>query len=206
VYENSKTQQDWDHLRLILSIDRFGGVAGAARALGVTHATVSRRLAKAEADAGTLYFDRLPKGLTPNRAGRAAIHLAQTIEPQVHRFERMLQGTSGDISGTLKITIPPLMLTDALARSIATFTDAHPDLRLEFLGDNALFIVATSDDMPTAIQLVRAGVGIARIPKVIGETSLGLSRITALPIESYSPIWLLTHPDLRKTPAVMAFT
>ena len=63
MYENRGLISDWDTLRLVLAIDRHGGVSGAARFLGVTHATVSRRLARAEADANLQFFERLPAGL-----------------------------------------------------------------------------------------------------------------------------------------------
>lgn len=57
MYKNRGLISDWDTLRLVLAIDRHGGVSGAARYLGVTHATVSRRLARAENDAAWCFLN-----------------------------------------------------------------------------------------------------------------------------------------------------
>ena len=283
MYENRSLISDWDTLRLVLAIDRHGGVSGAARFLGVTHATVSRRLSRAEADANLQFFDRLPAGLRLTEVGRAVLAHANNIEPELDALERHLMTAEQGLSGPLRITIPPLMMTDAVSLSIAQFATEHPQVQLEFVGDNNLLnlhqreadvairitnkppetlwgrkltdqhsgfyaatdwlennplrqgdftgdvpiisfatwvnpipkrlqelcpnvrVVAKSDDMITAMQMVRAGLGITRMPRVLGEKLEGVSRITALPWESYLPIWLLTHPDLRKAPRVEAF-
>ena len=43
------------------------------------------------------------------------------------------------------------------------------------------------------------------MPRILGDPLEGVIRIAALPFESYYPIWLLTHPDLRNAPRVAAF-
>ena len=53
---------DWDHLRVFLAVARSGQLLGAARKLGVNHATVARQLDALEASLGTLLFDRRPSG------------------------------------------------------------------------------------------------------------------------------------------------
>ena len=63
---------DWSDLRFVLETVRQGGLSGAARILGVNHATVSRRISSAEAAAGALLFDRLPGGYRPTEAGLEA--------------------------------------------------------------------------------------------------------------------------------------
>lgn len=283
MYENRSLISDWDTLRLILAIDRHGGVSGAARFLGVTHATVSRRLARAESDANLQFFERLPAGLRLTDVGRAVLAHANRIEPELDALERELMTAEQGLSGPLRITIPPLMVTDAVSRDIAQFAQEHPHVQLQFVGDNNLLnlhqreadvairvtdkppetlwgrkltdqhsgyyaatrwfensplrqgdfsgdvpiisftswanpipkrlaqlctnprVVAQSDDMITAMQMVRAGLGITRMPRILGDGLEGVSRINALPWESYVPIWLLTHPDLRKAPRVEAF-
>lgn len=283
MYKNRSLISDWDTLRLVLAIDHYGGVSGAARFLGVTHATVSRRLARAENDAGLTFFDRPPAGLCITETGQAVLTHAKRIEPELYALERHLAGEEKGLSGPLRVTIPPLMMTDAISRDIAQFANDYPQVQLEFVGDNNLLnlhqreadvairvshkppetlwgrkiadqhsgfyaqnqwlaanplgkgelsgdlplisftswktpvpkllgqlcsnvrVVARCDDMVTAMQLVKAGIGITRMPRVLGDALEGVTRVTALPWESYFPIWLLTHPDLRKVPKVEAF-
>ena len=283
MYKNRGLISDWDVLRLVLAIDRHGGVSGAARHLGVTHATVSRRLARAEEDAGRPFFERLPAGLRLTEAGRTVLRHAQRLAPEIDGLERSLLQQEPGLSGPLRVTIPPLMLTADVAADMRQFSQTHRDIALEVLGGNALlnlhqrdadiairvtrkppetlwgrkltdqdagfyaqtgwlsqnalgqgdltgaipvisfaawksplpaviaatcpqaYVAARSDDMISAIALVKAGLGITRIPKVVAEATQGISRITALPWQDYLPIWALTHPDLRKTPKLRAF-
>ncbi|HZA66126.1 MAG TPA: LysR family transcriptional regulator, partial [Geminicoccaceae bacterium] len=44
--------EDWNALRLVLAVARAGGLIGAARALGIDHSTVFRRLQAVEARLG----------------------------------------------------------------------------------------------------------------------------------------------------------
>lgn len=284
MYKNRALISNWDTIRLVVAIDRHGGVSGAARFLGVTHATVSRRLAQAESEAKLLFFERLPAGLRLTETGRLVLNHARRIEPEIDALERSLMSQEEGLSGVLRVTISPLMMTDAVSRDISKFADTHPEVRLEFVGDNNLLnlhqreadiairvthkppetlwgrkltdqhagyyaatdwlatsplahgdlsgdfpvisfsswpteiptllsricpnvrVVARSDDMVTAMQMVRTGMAITRMPRILGEELEGVSRITALPWENYFPLWLLTHPELRKAPRVEAFT
>ncbi|MEM7242048.1 MAG: LysR family transcriptional regulator [Pseudomonadota bacterium] len=283
MYENSSLKIDWDVLQLVLMIDRHGGVSGAARALNVTHATISRRLAKAEQTLGFGIFDRLPAGLKLTDHGQKILAHAADMDDNIHDLERALLAFSPTIDGPLRLTIPPLMFDAALSNDIATFLNTYPDIQFELIGDNNLLnlhqreadiairvtdkppetlwgrkltdqdagyyaasdwlvqapigqgefrselplisftawpkpipktlqalcpnikITARSDDMISALQLVKVGIGITRMPRFVGEATPGLSRIKALPWEAYPSIWLLTHPDLRKAPQIEAF-
>ena len=59
-------------------------------------------------------------------------------------------------------------------------------------------IVATCDDMVAAMALVRAGLGVTRMPCFLGDGQ-GFERVPGQVLQPYPPIWILTHPDLRKT-------
>ncbi len=49
---------DWEDLRHLLALSQLGTLSGAARALGVEHATVSRRVAHLERAIGAKLVDR----------------------------------------------------------------------------------------------------------------------------------------------------
>jgi DNA-binding transcriptional LysR family regulator len=53
---------------------------------------------------------------------------------------------------------------------------------------------------PTALQAaVRSGIGVAALPCFMGDPDAALVRILAPQPEMASALWLLTHPDLRRT-------
>ena len=59
---NSKNKLDWDHLRYFVAVVKAGTVIGAARHLGVSHATVLRNVSRLEAFLGIRLFDRVQSG------------------------------------------------------------------------------------------------------------------------------------------------
>lgn len=127
---------DWDDLRYVLETVRHGGLSGAARALRVNHATVSRRIAAAERTYGTTLFDRHPSGYSPTDAGREAARAAELMEAHHADLTRAIAAQDQKLSGPLCITAPQLFIQIALAPILAEFRAAYPDVELTVLGSN----------------------------------------------------------------------
>lgn len=125
---------DWDSLRYILAVSREGGLSGAARVLGVNHATVSRQLAKAEDVAGVRFFTRLASGLQPTEAGQVAIAHAEEVEARMVALNMALASRDENEEGELKITLPPLLSTDHFAEDLQEFKRLHPGIDISILG------------------------------------------------------------------------
>ena len=70
--DRNRTALDWDDVRYAVALARHGSLSATARALGVNHATVSRRLDGLERALGRPIFDRRPDGYRPNAAGAPA--------------------------------------------------------------------------------------------------------------------------------------
>jgi len=274
--------RDWDMLRYVLAISREGGLSGAARALDVTHATVSRQLARAEAELGVALFTRLATGLEPTEAWREVAARAGAIEAEMLALDLSLAAT--EQTERLRVTIPPLMVDEFFASDIKVFRQECPQVRLEIRGDNRLLnlhrreadvairishdpaeslwgrIVARQrngwfaapgfraehaavlergeagalpyigfsgwpqpvpkdllmrfpgaepvlecDDLMVGLSFMRAGIGMSRAPWLIGNGDPGLEHVPQLPLREYAPIWLLTHPELRRNALVRRF-
>ncbi|MBR0935195.1 LysR family transcriptional regulator [Bradyrhizobium jicamae] len=66
-------------------------------------------------------------------------------------------------------------------------------------------VVASSDTVPGLLMSVKSGAGLAPLPMPLAARETDLERVLGpLPV-LYSPIYLLTHPDLRHVPRVSAF-
>ncbi|HHZ08266.1 MAG TPA: LysR family transcriptional regulator, partial [Rhizobiales bacterium] len=71
---------DWSDLRTILAIARAGTLSGAARALGVSQSTVSRRLQAIEREAGERIFLRGSEGgFEPTALGQRLVGAAEEM-------------------------------------------------------------------------------------------------------------------------------
>lgn len=125
---------DWDDLKYVLETVRHGGISGAARALGVNHATVSRRISAAESALGTSLFDRRPSGYVPTLAGRDAARTAEKVEAEHASLSRVIAARDIALSGPLTVTVPHLMVQSVLAPILGDFIRAHPDIELAVIG------------------------------------------------------------------------
>ncbi len=274
--------RDWNDLRLILELARARSLAGAARALEVNHATVSRQLARLEARVGHRYFDRVPTGLRPTPEGEVAAARAEAMEVEAIALDLELAARAGEDRGVLRVTVPPLLADRAFAEDIAIWRAAHPRAELMILGDNRILnlhrreadiairiqndpsetlwgrkitdqraglfataefvarhgaalsgqggvpiiaftawdrpiapailaevpnaqVAATCDDMLAAVSLVAAGIGFTRMPCFVSRAVPGLVRLPGTGLSAYPPVWVLTHPDLRRAPLVAGF-
>jgi DNA-binding transcriptional LysR family regulator len=130
--------QDWDDIRYFLALARTGSTTAAAKALGVNHSTVSRRIAQLEERMGARLFDRLASGVAPTVAGAALVEMAEQVERRVSAFSRGASADDARLSGRLVVTAPPLLANCALMPMLAAFSERHPEIDLE---------IATSDQI-----------------------------------------------------------
>ncbi|SMF16223.1 transcriptional regulator, LysR family [Tistlia consotensis] len=122
---------DWDDLRVFLAVARSRSLRGAARALGVNHATVARRLEGLERALGAALFERRPEGLVPTRSGEALLEPAERVEQQLVAAQRRIAGRDAALSGRLRISLPYALMQAFLAEDIAAFARLYPGIDLE---------------------------------------------------------------------------
>lgn len=134
--ENNQAMTDWNDLKHVLETVRQGGLSGAARVLGVNHATVSRRIAALEDVMGARLFDRLPQGYAPTAAGLDAANAAEKMEAAQLDLSRTLAGRDRSLSGPLIITAPSLVIERVLAPILMAFSQTHPDIDMSLIASN----------------------------------------------------------------------
>lgn len=272
----------WDDLRIVQAIADAGSLSGAGRRLGLSHATVFRRLGAIETRLGVALFDRGRAGYTPTAAGEDVAAAARRIETEVAEVERRVVGQDLRPTGTVRVTTTDTLLLGVLSPVFAAFRRKHPEIELEIAVSNAVFDLAKREadvavrpaaappeslvgrriariaqavygdpevmpapggDPRTAVWVgpdarmgyndldawmergglnaacrhrvdslmgmyaaARAGSGLAVLPCYLGECDERLLRLGKPIGELTSDLWLLTHPDLRRTARVRAFT
>ncbi|MBJ7411847.1 MAG: LysR family transcriptional regulator [Phenylobacterium sp.] len=128
---------DWNDLRLVLTIVRSGSLTSAAKALGVNHSTTFRRLGALEARLGVRLFERLPAGLyAPTSAGERMAATAERIETETAALDRDLLGADQRLSGRLRVTCSETLAFALLTPCIAEFRAVHPGIVLDLAIDN----------------------------------------------------------------------
>jgi DNA-binding transcriptional LysR family regulator len=119
----------WDDLRTALFLARDGSVRSAARALGVSHSTVLRRIAALERAAGARLFERSPAGVELTPAGQDVFDTSKEVEELVVGLERRVTGSDVRLSGAIRVTLPDPFLP-ALMPELGAFGCAYPDIEL----------------------------------------------------------------------------
>ena len=126
----------WDDLRVVLAVARAGSLAGAARALGVNHSTVFRRLNTFEEQLGVRLFERLANGYALTIAGEEMRASAERVEQEIDRLDRRITGQDLRLQGTLAITTTDTLASCVLAPHLVAFKRAHPAIELNLLLEN----------------------------------------------------------------------
>ena len=62
-----------------------------------------------------------------------------------------------------------------------------------------------ADHFPGALALLRTGIGVTLLPEFVAQDAGDLVPMSAPIEELQTPLWVLTHPDLRNTARVRAF-
>lgn len=133
------TKLPWDDLRTVLAIADAGSLAGAARRLGVSHATAFRRLGAIEARLGVRLFERARGGYAPTPAGEDVAATARRVEAEVVGVERRVAGRDLLPSGSVRVTTTDTLLQGLLSPAFAAFRASYPEIALEVAISNVLF-------------------------------------------------------------------
>ncbi|QCI67825.1 LysR family transcriptional regulator [Phreatobacter stygius] len=129
---------DWQDLRYVLAVADTRSLASAARALGVNHTTVLRRVNAFEQRLGLRLFDRLPTGYALTGGGEELLATARSMAATVTALERRLAGQDLRLEGTLRITTTDTLMASVLPPLIARFRQMHPGILIEVATANAL--------------------------------------------------------------------
>jgi DNA-binding transcriptional LysR family regulator len=119
---------NWDDLRYFVRAAKAGTLAGAARAAGVEHSTVGRRLSALELSLGVTLFLRGPEGLTLTVLGEELAPLAEAVEGAVLAFGEAV------VSRRERVRLAvPSGFTGFFAKGIARLRAERPSLSVEIL-------------------------------------------------------------------------
>ena len=110
---------DHEDLRALIALADVGTLSGAARQLGVTHATIGRRIAALERTLEAVLFERTDGRYVLTAQGEPICRLAREIEDRMLAIRRAAVGLSSELTGLVRITategVAAFLLTPILA-------------------------------------------------------------------------------------------
>jgi len=124
---------NWDDVRIFLAVARAGQILGAAKRLGLNHATVSRRVAALEESLNARLFRRLTTGSELTPAGEHFLGVAERMEADMIAARAEIAGEGDDVSGTVRIGAPDGFGVAFLAPRLGELTGKHPTLSVQLV-------------------------------------------------------------------------
>jgi len=278
------TTINWDDLRYILAIAREGSLGAAAKALGVNHSSVYRRLDGFEKTLGARLFERQRTGYRLTAQGEVLADTARRIEAEALAVELQLVGTDLKLSGTIRVSTGEVLGLYLLPPLLKGFASLYPEVRIELSLNNRMADLARRDadvvvratanppehlvgrrvgtigfcayahenyldragrSKPLAsyrwlgfderlsalaparwlleqcpglqhqfrfdsfaamLEAAGAGLGAAVLPCFVAEGRAGIERLGTPHLDPGFGVWVLTHPDLRRSARIRAFT
>ncbi|MTH79890.1 LysR family transcriptional regulator [Paracoccus aestuariivivens] len=121
----------WDDLQFFLAVIREKQLSRAARVLGTSHVTVSRRIDRLEQALNTRLFERNPHGYEPTPASQRLIETAERMEEAARQLPVDRSASSGQ-ARSLRLAMPEgfasLFSTQLLPEFLARFPQLSPEI------------------------------------------------------------------------------
>jgi DNA-binding transcriptional LysR family regulator len=124
---------DWEDARYFAALARHGSLSATARALGVNHATVARRIAALEDTLRIKLFERWPTGYQLTAAGKDALTATEAMESAAAALTRLKPAKA--LSGLVRVSTTPSLAEVFLIPRLAPLHREHPLLDLEVTSD-----------------------------------------------------------------------
>lgn len=137
---------------LFARIVEAGSLSAAARALGLSPAMVSKRLARLEARLGVTLVNRTTRRLALTELGARFHADVLSILAAIREAEERLSGDRAGAGGPLRVSAPTSFGRLHVAPHLKSFLDAHPAVELQFdLSDAFADLMAEKIDLAIRI-------------------------------------------------------
>lgn len=200
-----------DLLHTLVHIVDAGSLSAAARLLGTTQPTVSRRLQQLERLLGARLLQRSTHGMKLTEDGERCCDHARDLLERWQSLATELRGTQDEPRGMLRVRVPTVFGQQRLVAPLVGLLDRHPDLSVEWhLSDRLPDFIAEGVDCAVHIGAVDApglvALRVAELPRIVvaapgvwGEgpvpqTPAELARLPWLALDTFYRDEVTLHP------------
>jgi DNA-binding transcriptional LysR family regulator len=121
---------DWNDVRIFLAVAETGSLNAAARNLGVTQPTISRRMEDLEYRLGAKLFSRSTRGICLTDAGVSVRDLATNMARFGGAIVREIAERDKSNAGRVRVAAPDGLASAVLMPRLATFQRANPEIEI----------------------------------------------------------------------------
>ncbi|WP_421854091.1 LysR family transcriptional regulator [Oricola sp.] len=176
-----------ESLRVFQSVVDAGGFSAAARRLGTTQPSVSRRVAALEQSLGVVLFQRSTRRLTLTEAGQTFSDRIRVVLEDLDNATQAVRQTLSAPSGLLRVSAPTTLGHREIAPLLPAFHAQYPDIHVGlFLSDSYRDLIGEGYDVAIRFGVQKDSDLIAR------QISMSHSLICA------SPDYLAHHAEILR--------
>jgi DNA-binding transcriptional LysR family regulator len=118
-------------MRVFARVAEQGSLAGAARALGLAPAVVTRLVAELEAHLGARLINRTTRRMALTEIGEAFLDRTRRILAELEEAEALALSATREPRGPLRVLLPPALAVHQLARHLPRFHRLYPLVTVE---------------------------------------------------------------------------
>ena len=133
---------DWEDLRYFITFCKIRSLNGAAKKLGVEHATVSRRIASLEKSLSIKLVDRRKRSYELTDEGLRLATIGQRMAREADAVGRMAVAVQAQMARQVTISAPGALAAEKLIPHLWRFRALYPQMLLRLLGDNGYKVLA----------------------------------------------------------------
>jgi len=134
----NRSTLDWDDVRIFLTLARSRSMATAARSLCIDPTTISRRLARLTASAGSALFETVGGNRQLTERGLQLYGHAEAMENEALSAFGEVDGKPEGILGQVRLSVAEGLATWVLAPRMAAFQREHPHLQVDLVTSSGL--------------------------------------------------------------------
>jgi len=152
-----------DSMALFARVVEAGGFSAAARELGLSKGSVSKRVARLEDRLGVRLLNRTTRRLSLSEAGEAFYAGCRRMVSEAEAAERTVTHLASAPRGTLRVNAPMSFGQQHLAPALTAFLERYPELAVDLvLDDREVNLVQDGFDVGVRIMALRDSSLIAR--------------------------------------------
>ena len=140
-----QTINDLNDLRFVAAIAEMGSLSGAARRLGVNHATAFRRLDKLEANLGVRLFERRAGRYAATDSGEELARAGAVIEREAAQSLSKVAGRDLRPNGVVRVTTTESIGARFLGPIARACRERYPDITLHVTMANEIHSLSRRD-------------------------------------------------------------
>lgn len=183
---------NWDDLRFVVALARYGSMSQAAKHLHTNTATVSRRIRRINDTAPTTLFVKGRNDWELTSEGRQVFDIAARFSDDLNAFENNARANDITIR-VIRVTALDFLVNEVLCPALPDFLENHPGLELELsTSDNKVSLAYGEADL--ALRLTRPTEG-RLVAKRIAELPMGVWAASRKTTD-----WIGLPTDLEWTP------